>query len=149
MDNKKTLWVVLGLVVLVALIWWAVSYNNSRNAGPVDNTGTTPTPTPTPSATTPSASNASYNAALLKYGPNRIQFKEDCQALPNKMVLKSGTTIMLDNRASVSHTVKVDKSYSIPAFGFTTATLSGSVLPLTILVDCGASQNVATITVEK
>lgn len=152
MDNKKTLWVVLGLVVLVGVIWAIVMVSNSNQAQPVIDTNTTTktrTTTPTPAATVPSSSNLSYNAALLKYGTNRIQFQPDCQAVPDNMVFKNGVTIMLDNRAAVSRVVKLDKSYTLGAYSFTTATLSSSQLPHKILVDCGKSQNVATITVEK
>ncbi|MEJ0021603.1 MAG: hypothetical protein WDN47_03390 [Candidatus Doudnabacteria bacterium] len=151
MDNKKTLWVVLGIIVVVGIIWAVVSYNNSQNAALVGNTTTTPTPAPTPVATTPSANgNPAYDAALLKYGKNRIQFQENCQALPVAGVFKNGTTIMLDNRASVSHAIKFDsKTYTLGAYDFTTVTLSSSVLPHKIAVDCDKSQNVTTITIEK
>ncbi|MDO8669046.1 MAG: hypothetical protein Q7K65_02000 [Candidatus Buchananbacteria bacterium] len=155
MDNKKMVWVALGLVVLAGLVWWLVSSNKSQDPTPVTNTDSTvntpaPTPTPPPVATAPKSNNANYNADLIKYGTNRIQFQENCQSVPNNMVFKNGTAVMLDNRASIQHVVKIDsKSYTIGAYNYTTITLSNSKLPHTILVDCDKSQNVATILLEK
>jgi hypothetical protein len=147
--NNKNLWIVLGLVALVIIIWAVVMSSNSYNQPSSNTTYNMPAPAPSPVATAPSSSSAAYTAALLKYGTNRIQFQQACQTVPNAMVVKSGTTIMLDNRASITHTVKLDRTYVIRADGFTTTTLSGGTLPRKILVDCDKSQNVATITVEK
>jgi len=96
-----------------------------------------------------SKSSISYADALLKYENARIQLNSDCQAIPNNMTFKNGTSIMIDNRASFAVAVRAGSVFSIKAYGFKILKLSSKTLPATWLVDCGASQNVATILIQK
>jgi hypothetical protein len=56
---------------------------------------------------------------------------------------------MLDNRSAYDRTIKLDASYSIKAYGFKIVKLPEISTPMTILVDCGNKQNVATILVQE
>lgn len=87
-----------------------------------------------------------YTQAAAKYKGKTIQFTADCQASPDRQVFKVGTSIMLDNRAPKALTVKVGSSYTLGKYAFRIITLNSTG---TFLVDCGTSQNVATVIVEK
>lgn len=87
-----------------------------------------------------------YTQAVAKYKGKTIQFTADCQASPDRQVFKKGTSIMLDNRAPKALTVKVGSSYTLGKYAFRIITLNSTG---TFLVDCGTSQNVATVIVEK
>ena len=91
----------------------------------------------------------SYADALIKYKDARIQLDESCQAFPNSVTYKNGTSIMLDNRAGVARKVKVGAVYDVKAYGFKIVKLERQTLPETLLVDCDQYQNVATILVQK
>ena len=158
--KNKYLWIVGVLVILLAVVVFMVMKNQSAKTNSTAyNTETTTSQTPTEDSAmtkdtpvTPAAksNNISYNDALKKYGTNRIQIQQSCQAVPNNVVYKNGTTIMLDNRASITHVIKIDsKTYTIKAYDYTTVKLSSSTLPHTVLMDCDKSQNVATILIQK
>jgi uncharacterized protein YxeA len=94
----------------------------------------------------------SYQKALVLYKDKRIQFDKDksvCAATPNHATYKSGTTIMLDNRANEARTIKIGATYTVKAYGFKLVKLSSTKLPVTWLVDCDEHQNVATILLQK
>jgi hypothetical protein len=149
MKNKR-LWVLLGVVVVVLMVFWIIQSRHHNSTSSQNTSANSQTNTPTPQPTPPPSNNAAYNQALVTYTSRRIQFQQSCQAVPNVVVYKTGTTIMLDNRASISHTIKMDGvSYLIGAYNFRLVTLSNSKLPHMTLIDCDKSQNVATITIEK
>ena len=91
----------------------------------------------------------SYADALIQYKEARIQIDEDCQAFPNNVTYKNGTSIMIDNRAGVDRIVKVGSAYSVKAYNFKIIKLERATLPETLLVDCDTYKNVATILVQQ
>lgn len=153
--NKKIL---IELIVVVALVGFGL-WSLSKNPAPVANNitpkliGDSPQSTEDTSVgsvnTGSSAASISYANALVKYKDARIQLDQNCQAHPNNVTYKNNTDIMIDNRASVARTVKVGSSFGIKAWGFKIVKLSSATLPATWYVDCGGSQNVATILIQK
>ncbi len=158
MNNKNFLWIGAGVIVVIIII--------ALVAGKSDNTGISLSPTTSPLVTisvnpsasvkaTPKPSSApvstlSYQTALQKYGSTRMQFDATCQATPSHMVLKNGSPLMFDNRASVARTISFNGTkYSVQGYGFRIVTALASKFPTTALIDCGSSQNVATVTIEK
>lgn len=88
-----------------------------------------------------------YTALVAQYTSRRVQFGTSCQATPMAATYKVGTQIMLDNRSDTAAAIVFGgKTYNLGAYGYQIATLDteGS-----FLVDCGASQNTATIIVQK
>jgi hypothetical protein len=151
--QSKNLWIGLGVVVIVVLgfVFW--SMNNASAPVVEDNTTTvadSTEDTSTGSINTGSpAATISYTNALIKYKDARLQLDKTCQASPNKMTFKNNAYLMVDNRAPVDRTIKVGSVLNIKAYGFKIVKLSSSNLPATWLVDCGTSQNVATILIQK
>ncbi|MFA7285761.1 MAG: hypothetical protein WC011_02860 [Candidatus Paceibacterota bacterium] len=158
-EKNKNIWMIGGivLVVIAVIVFMSTQKNdaddvleNENNivqeevvveenvAGELDTT-------PDKDVATSPAVSLSYEQALIKYKDARLQLDKTCQASPDKMTFKNGTSIMLDNRAPVSRTVKVGSTYTIKAYGFKIIKLSASKLPVTYLVDCDKSQNVSTI----
>ncbi|MEK7128207.1 MAG: hypothetical protein AAB933_01410 [Patescibacteria group bacterium] len=90
-----------------------------------------------------------YEQALKIYKDARIQLNQDCQASPNNVTYKNNTYIMLDNRSDKTRAVKLGSSFTIPAYGFKIVKLGSASLPATWYIDCGSSQNVATILIQK
>jgi len=148
MKNKNTWWLVGVGIVVIALIVWAVG----KNGGEMNNGES---PTPTSSATTsPSATSAaatkSYQNALVTYANVRFQFDQYCQAIPKSMSVKSGRTIMLDNRSGDARVIKVGpNSYSLAGYGWRLVTVSSKTLPATLYLNCGAAVNVGTLILSK
>lgn len=152
-NNSLALYYGIGAVVVVLLIMFV-----SRGRAKFDEvTITTPTvdiPTEDVSAGSVNAPvkkvpSISYADALIKYKEARIQIDEDCQAFPNNVTYKNGTSIMIDNRAGVARKVKVGGVYDIKAYSFKIIKLESKTLPETLLVDCDTFQNVATILVQE
>jgi hypothetical protein len=157
---SKVLWAVGIIVVIVVVILLIVK----GNKGPVapesqgdQNAETALTPkedvsagsinAPKANATTPAAL-LSYEQALAKYGTNRIQFGNRCEATPTTMTFKQGTDIMIDNRAGVDRTFNINGKFTVKAYGFKIVDISASNLPRQIMVDCDGQQNVASILVQ-
>jgi hypothetical protein len=160
--NNKNLWVV-GIIVVVLIIGFlgykkyqsvalvsdqpiAIAPAGTGEDASEDTTDGSINTTPGSTATT-----ISYANALLKYKDARIQLGtgQQCTATPNNMTFKNGTTIMIDNRASVARTLKIGTQYSVKGYGFKLIKLSSGTLPMKYLVDCGSQQNVATILLQK
>lgn len=101
----------------------------------------------TSSATTAVATNLSYGDAIAQYEGRRIQFSNDCQAVPSNMTVKKGTKIMFDNRADKTRKIVVDgKTFSIANYGFKIISVSSTKpIPYTVLINCDTSINVAQI----
>lgn len=96
------------------------------------------------------AASISYANALIKYKDRRLQFDTACQAKPNTVTYKDNTGIMIDNRSPQTRVIKVGTSYTIKPYGFKIVVLPDIYLKnKTLLVDCGASQNVATILIQE
>lgn len=157
MENSKNTNLLIGLGVVLVVVaigaYWVMhkapdSYveDNGSLAEPADSTEDTTDGSINVGA--PAAS-ISYANALIKYKNARLQLDKTCQASPDKMSFKNGAFLMVDNRAPVARTVKVGSVFSIKAYGFKIIKLSSATLPATWLVDCGASQNVSTILIQK
>lgn len=118
---------------------------------PVAKTPTTVKKTSVPLANQPVS--LSYQSALELYKDNkRIQLSgaDFCQASPNNVMYKNGTSIMIDNRSAQTRTVKIGgTSYSLEGYGFKIVKLSSATLPATLLMDCNQQQNVAKILLQK
>lgn len=138
---------VIVLVIVLALAGYGLWLMKTSPEPVVDDTTTNPV-VKIPDYTNPDTP-ISYGDALIRYKDARIQLDSKCQATPNNITYKNGTNIMIDNRAEVARKVKVGSTYSIEAYGFKIIKLSSSVLPVTWFVDCGASQNVATILIQR
>jgi len=144
MEKNKNLWIGVGALILVILLFYFFNKNPVLAPEVVDNqvldtTQKTNTVLPKPTI--------SYDQALAKYA--RIQFDKNCQAIPNKVTFRNNTTIMLDNRTAVPLTIKIGGTYYLKAYGFKIVTLSSNKLPEYLLVDCNNSQNVATVLLQK
>lgn len=166
-NNKLMIGVVAAAIVVVLVIVLMGRSSNApttsmspgtsaeASASTSESGSTTPVATrkvttSTKATTPPSA--LSYQEAVKKYGGNRIQFDLRCQAIPSQIVIKAGTTIMLDNRISNSaRTLSIGaKSYTMPAQGYSLVTPSSSTLPATLLIDCaGYQQNVGRIVIQR
>jgi Tfp pilus assembly protein PilX len=165
MDKNKNMWiwVVVALIVIGIIVFFAMNKKDddarlSTNdqtamdaADRSDPDGEEDVSEGSISASNGSASpqvTLSYQQALVKYKDARIQLDKTCQASPDKMTFKDGTTIMIDNRAPVARTVKVGSTFSIKAYGFKLVKLTSGTVPTTWYVDCDGSQNVSTILIQ-
>ncbi|MCX6706461.1 MAG: hypothetical protein NTV24_05195, partial [Candidatus Woesebacteria bacterium] len=93
-SSKENPMVILVIVlVLVILALWV----KSNGSVPVDNGTAVPTVDVTPDYINPN-SPLTYARALTLYKDARIQLGVDCQASPNYVTYKNGTSIMIDNR---------------------------------------------------
>ena len=148
MKNTNTWWWVGIGIVIIVLIVWAVG----KNGGEMGYT-VSPTPTSTASASpsaTSGAATKSYQNALVTYANVRYQFDQYCQAIPKSMSVKSGRTIMLDNRSGDARVIKVGaNSYSLAGYGWRLVTVSSKTLPATVYLNCGAAVNVGTLLLSK
>lgn len=156
--DKKIAWAVI-LILSIAAIVWIVSCNNKNNpkkdalveetSSVVDTANEKPA-VANPVSPAPVASKLSYSKALAKYGTNRIQFGDMCQATPANVTYKNGTAVMLDNRSSTARSINISGTvYRIAAYDYVVANMYSSSFPKTVLVDCGTQQNVATILIQK
>jgi len=111
MDNKKTLYIAAGVVV-VAIIAYAI-YANNRKADNSANSYNQQTQNQTSAANSTAASASPAAPAKLSYGAAinaykfRFQFSQ-CHASPGFLSVKINTPVMLDNRDKVAHTIKAD-----------------------------------------
>jgi len=146
MQNKYVKWIALIVVLIVVLLVISLVKKSSYN--------TTSYNAPQTSTTTPSAPSGSvaYQQAVVAYKDHRIQFDAACSATPSNMVLKSGTKVMLDNRANVATKIVIDGvTYNIGAYDYKIVTLPTitSTSNKSLLLNCGAKVHVATITLQK
>ncbi len=147
--SLKTFLVVAGLaVVIVGVGNWMNSQTGADQQAVIAGKGkVVATATPTPGASTDSAL---YNQLVKTYRNARIQFSSTCQATPNVAAYKNGTSIMLDNRSSVAHTVTFGgATYSLPAYGHQIVTITSPTVPASMGINCGQSVNVGTLRVSQ
>ncbi|HBP27443.1 MAG: hypothetical protein UR25_C0005G0042 [Candidatus Nomurabacteria bacterium GW2011_GWE1_32_28] len=164
--NNKVVYYVIGVVIVVVLILLVVLNMQTSNETITPNTDdetalesdlTAEDITKISEDTSEgsinvgaSVSTISYADALIKYADKRIQFDTACQTFPNTVTYKDNTGIMLDNRSSISRTIKVGTNYTVKPWSFKIVVLPNIYLQSkTILVDCDKSQNVATILVQE
>jgi hypothetical protein len=158
-DNKggKTMWIVLGIAILVLIVVFAVKMGRKSadqevvvNTAPQEALSTEDVSVGSVNSTTGTKPvTLSYAQALVKYKNARIQLDDTCQASPRNVTYKNNTNMMIDNRSAVSRTLKIGGSVSVKAWGFKIVNISSTKLPATWLVDCDGSQNVATILIQK
>lgn len=158
--KNNTLWIVIAVIIILAIGWWAMKpkvaiVTDDTAIGAHDPQTTEPTEDLSAGSETTVTGTApvsmSYAAALIKYKDARIQLNTGtlCDATPNNVTYKNGTSIMIDNRAPVARTIKIGAEYSVKPYGFKIIKLTSSTLPMKYLVDCGKQQNVATILLQK
>lgn len=101
-----------------------------------------------------SAAPSAYSEVVRQFGNNRIQFDALCHGLPDQLVLKKGTKMMLDNRSADTKTISWE-GYStvIGGYNYTIATLTtNKPIPQSIGMDCrsknGSTVNTVVITLE-
>ncbi|MDQ3244776.1 MAG: hypothetical protein M3P22_00280 [bacterium] len=164
--NNNTMWIVLGVVVLALIVFFVmrnkdkdtdVEVNDDQAQKEIVNNdpeGIEDVEV-TAGATIPPAS-LSYQQALVKYKDARIQLDKTCQGSPDRMAVKNGSSIMIDNRAPNDRTVKLGSTYNnnIKGWGFRIIKLESATLPATWLLDCTESatvrsQNASTILIQK
>lgn len=151
--NKKVLaWVVVGILIVVG----AILVFAKKNTAPIDTSDMSQVVEPesiedttTGSQNVPTAPKLSYGDAVVKYADRRIQLDKACQAHPNNVTYKNGTSIMIDNRSPQSVKVRLGGTFTVSPYSFKIVKLGGTTFPTTYLLDCGISQNVATILVQK
>ena len=87
-----------------------------------------------------------YTNLVKTYTNKRIQFDINCQAIPNNVTYKSGTTIMLDNRSGDARTISVGSTkYQLAGYGYAIITLYSKTLPKDLYLNCGSAVNVGKI----
>jgi hypothetical protein len=91
---------------------------------------------------TPAIPPLSYGDAVTKYMNSRIQFNQNCQAIPGQTVLANPVTIMLDNRSDQTQVITIaGHSYSVTAYNYVLVTLNEKNLPETLHVNCNNQMN--------
>lgn len=92
-----------------------------------------------------------YSTYLQQYQEGRrIQFDEECKAIPGELTFANQGEMMLDNRSSKDRQIKVNNdSYEIAGYGYKIITLSAPTLPASILVGCDERTDSGTITLTK
>jgi hypothetical protein len=155
MEHKNKNMIVLVIVIILLVVGAIFIFAKKDDApAPADTSSEIVAPEGTED-TTEGSQNVSapatlkYADALKLYSEKRIQLDKVCQAHPNNVTYKNGTSIMIDNRSPQSAKVHLSSVFTIKPYGFKIVKLSATKLPATILVDCGTSQNVATILVQK
>jgi hypothetical protein len=156
--SKKYLWGAVILVVLLVAVGimlksdTSLAPQGSPSASP--NAGTmplSPTPSKAPAASgKPSAvaPGMSYDSALKMYEGKRIQFDEFCQASPNALVVKSGSSIMFDNRSGDARWISLDGvGFYISGHGFRIIPMTPKSVPHTTIMGCGSATSVGKITI--
>ncbi len=150
MNNKTLIGIVVAAVVVVVLIVVGTRSKSTPGVTPTMSVNSTSVSPSTSPVVTGTPKTLTYAQALEKYGSTRIQFDTTCQAHPSSMVIKKGTAIMLDNRSPKARTVAVGSvKYYLFGYGFRIVVPMSKTYPSTQLVDCGTSQNVASILIEK
>ncbi len=151
MNNKTLLGIIIAAVVVIILIVVGTRSKSTPMVSPTPtvsvSVGISPSVKPVGSPVI--SKTLTYAEALKKYSTTRIQFDPTCQAHPSAMVIKKGTSVMLDNRSPKARTVTLGSvKYALAGYGFRIVVPTAKTLPATVLVDCGTSQNVATITIQ-
>lgn len=154
--DSKIAWTIVGTLAIVLIVVVLVCNTKTNkisqdvlDGNTADKTTESKEDTVKPVATTKPVVKMSYANALNMYKDRRIQLNDACQAIPNTMTFKNGTTIMIDNRSKTARKLNINGAYTVGSYDYITVKLTSATLPKTILIDCGASQNVATILLQK
>lgn len=160
MATKNKTGMVVGIIVLIIIIIGIIVLARSKKAAaPVEETPaatageTTSGTAQTPATDAIDITGLSYADIIKAYDAKgrRIQFGEDCAATPLTANYKVGTKILIDNRSQTAKTFTIGTAkYPIAAWGYQIYALNTTKdLPTTVSVDCGAKQNVLSITLQK
>ena len=162
-NTSKIVWgIIIVVVIIIGVVIW-VSNSNTAVQSPVatstDMQATTSSSTAdvtvegTEIGLSTGQAAVAYTAALKTYTNKRIQFSnsmyaKECQASPSAVTFASGVKFMLDNRMGKTLNLHFTNglTYSMPAYSFEIISLQ---TPATYKVDCGATQNVVTIQIQK
>lgn len=160
--THKQIYLIMAVVVLVLILFGIYGYQdlqgNKKQAPVTTNVNsqvatTTANSQPVAKPKAPvktTAPTLTKGDAVKQYQGRRIQFNGSCQAQPTALVLKTGSSVMLDNASAEKRIIKVGgKSYTIAAYGFTIAILTASKSPATLQIDCGGQYNVAQILLQQ
>jgi hypothetical protein len=153
---KKTLWIIVGIVVVVLVVWML------QKKVPVPYSQTSGSPTPSSAIKTvskgtkaaPSAATATYQALLTQYAGKLIQFDDQCHGTPGQLVVKKGAKIMLDNRSTGTLEVGLDnQNVSLAPYRYQIVTITtGKALPYNMGIDCksvkGSNANTTTVQIQ-
>ncbi len=165
--KKQHVWV--GVVAAAVIALWLVSQEGLigdivNNLNPTLSSSASPSASPVVSSTPVASGKATpkvspratstpavvYSQLISQYAGRRIQFDQYCQADPRSTTFKNNTSIMLDNRSGDARIVTVGGvQHSLSGYGYKIITLSSSVLPKTLTINCGAAVNVGTILLQK
>jgi hypothetical protein len=148
----KYLWVLVVVAVAVG-VYFAGGWKWLGKVG----VETSPTSTPIAGVSqtvvkigSAATSSVTYTNLVNTYANKRIQFDMNCQAVPNNITYKSGTTIMLDNRSGDARVISVGGiKYQLSGYGYAIVTLYGQTLPKQLFINCGAAVNVGVILLQK
>lgn len=87
----------------------------------------------------------SYSDVVALYGEKRIQFDNNCRAIPQNASFLVGNTVVLDNRSDTVKAIKfIDDTYAIPPFHVRIIQLNRQGI---FSIDCDTSKNVSLIRV--
>lgn len=165
--SKKLLWVLVAVVVLAGVVWW--SQQPTGTSSPFSYLNGSPSASATPlvkkknataakSVTTPAipTANSEYGALVNQYSAagTLLAFDDICRIAPGRIVIKTGTKVMLDNRSSIAKTIRLDNdSFALPAYNYRVILISpAKTLPYDLGIDCksasGNSENGGVINVQ-
>lgn len=97
----------------------------------------------------PEPAKLAYMDALKQYASTRVQLDEKCHATPFSMVMKGGTSLMVDNRSSQSRIISFSTNkVTVPAYDYAIIPTAVTKVSEKVLLDCGTQQNVAEIVIE-
>lgn len=143
MSKQKIVLIVIGVIVVAGLIWFALT-RKPAPATPISSqtptstqTTSKPAATSTPATTKPKTTTTSgnkavtsaYSLALATYTANgrRIQLYQ-CHGTPGQLLVKKGYTYMIDNRDNTSHTIRIGTLQTVNVTGYGYLILTASTL---------------------
>ncbi len=153
MVNNRNTKIVITLVVVVAFILIYMLMNkkpanlglNQNNGQSVESTEDTSFGSINDGASAPTLS---YASALSKYQGVYLALDESCKASQNKITLRGGGPLMVDNTSDMDRVIKVGSTFNVRAHSFKIVQVDAGVAGATVPVDCDQSENVATVLVQ-
>lgn len=140
--------VAMFFLIILALIMSRPNLSNPDvSLSPEPNANSSAQPSKSKTAVVPKVT---YETLLKQYEGRRIQFDKNCQAIPNQLTFKNGTSVMFDNRSGDARTFALNETvYQVGGHNWKIITLSSKTLPFKYLIDCGSAQNVGSITIQR
>lgn len=138
-NRRIILWGAVALVILASAGGWR--YGQVRNQTTLEKPQDT-----APVASNIAGSSLTHSQAVIIFAKERVQFGENCDVTPRSISIKSGATLMFDNRSRDAIEFKLDDvSYTLLGYGFRLLQLKSTKLPHTVEVDCGNGQGAGEI----